>query len=68
MGLDSLSGPFLPGRFADRFPTTRAKDILYRLEGEGLITTTSGQTQRKYRLTDRGSGVSGEGSIGTASA
>jgi len=47
---------FPPGWFTDEPPTTRAKDILDRLEMDGLVTTTPGEPQRKYRLTDQGMG------------
>jgi DNA-binding PadR family transcriptional regulator len=45
---------FPPGWFIDEPPTVRAKDILDRLEADGLVTTTPGEPQQKYRLTDRG--------------
>jgi hypothetical protein len=45
---------FPPGWFSDEKPTTTAKEILDRLERDGLVTTTPGETQRSYRLTDHG--------------
>ncbi len=45
---------FPPGWFSDEPPTTTAKEILDRLEREGLVTTTPGEPQGRYRLTDRG--------------
>lgn len=59
---------FPPGWFADESLTTRAKDILDRLERDGLATTTPGEPQRKYRLTDLGIGALREGAIGSTSA
>jgi hypothetical protein len=58
---------FPPGWFTDEAPTTKAKDILDRLEAEGLVTTTPGEPQRKYRLTDQGIEVLREAAIGSAS-
>ena len=58
---------FPPGWFTDESPTTRAKDILDRLERDGLVTT-SGEAQRKYRLTDQGTAALREAAIGSASA
>ena len=51
---------FPPGWFTDEPPTTRAKDILDRLERDGLVMTTPGEPQRKYRLTDQGMAGSGK--------
>lgn len=45
---------FPPGWFSDEPPATTAKDILDRLERDGLVTTNPGEPQRAYRLTDRG--------------
>jgi hypothetical protein len=59
---------FPPGWFHDEPPTTRAKDILDRLEMDGLVTTTSGEPQRKYRLTKQGLDVLREAEIGLTSA
>lgn len=47
---------FPPGWFTDELPTTRAKDILDRLEMDGLVATIPGEPQRRYRLTDQGRG------------
>ncbi len=54
---------FPPGWFADEPPETRAMDILRELERDGLVTTTLGEPQRKYRLTDRGRNVLREAEI-----
>jgi len=59
---------FPPGWFPDESPTTKAKDILDRLEINGLVTTTPGEPQRKYRLTDQGTDVLHEAAIGSTSA
>jgi len=59
---------FPPGWFTDEPPTTRAKDILDRLERDGLVTTARGGPQPKYRLTDQGMDVVREAAIGSASA
>jgi Transcriptional regulator PadR-like family len=59
---------FPPGWFTDEPPTTRAKAILDRLEMDGLVTTTPGEPQRKYRLTDQGMDVLQEAAIGSTSA
>jgi hypothetical protein len=59
---------FPPGWFADELPTTNAKEILDRLEKNGLVTTTPGEPQRKYRLTRQGLAMLREGAIGSASA
>lgn len=58
---------FPPGWFTDESPDTRAKDVLDRLERDGLVTRTQtqGEPQRKYRLTDQGMTVL---AIGSASA
>jgi hypothetical protein len=58
---------FPPGWFTDEPPTTRAKDILDRLERDGLVTTTLGAPQRKYRLTDQGMAALRAAAIGSAS-
>ncbi|MBL8816778.1 MAG: hypothetical protein JNL58_12160 [Planctomyces sp.] len=42
------------GWFTDEPPTKRAKEILDELESDGLVMTTSGRPQAKYRLTDEG--------------
>ena len=59
---------FPPGWFPDESPTTRAKDILDRLEMEGLIRKTPGGPQPKYKLTDQGVDVLHESAIGSTSA
>ena len=59
---------FPPGWFAAEEPTTRAKDILDRLEAEGLVTTIPDQARRNFRLTNQGLEALREGSIGSASA
>lgn len=59
---------FPPGWFTDEPPTTRAKDILDRLERDGLVTTVQGEPQRKYRLTDQGRAVLRGAAIGSASS
>lgn len=59
---------FPPGWFTDESPTTRAKDILDQLELDGLVTTTPGEPQRKYRLTDQGVDLLREAAIGSTSA
>ena len=56
---------FPPGWFTDESPTTRAKEILARLERDGLVTTIQGEPQRKYRLTDHGIEVLRKGAIGS---
>jgi hypothetical protein len=58
---------FPSGWFQEESPTTRAKDILDRLENDGLVTTTPGEPQRKYRLTERGFEALRKGVIGSAS-
>jgi hypothetical protein len=45
---------FPAGWFTDEPPTRRAKEILDQLEGDGLVMTTPGAGQPKYRLTDQG--------------
>jgi len=55
-----------PGWFTDELPMTRAKDLLDRLESDGLVTTTPGEPQRKYRLTRQGLAAIREGAIGSA--
>lgn len=59
---------FPPGWFADEPPTTRAKDILDRLEADGLVTITPGEPQRRYRLTDRGMQRLREAAVGSTTA
>jgi hypothetical protein len=59
---------FPPGWFTDESPTTRAKEILDRLEADGLVTTTPEEPQRRYRLTDQGMDVLREATIGSTSA
>jgi len=59
---------FPPGWFPDESPTTRAKEILDRLEMEGLVTTTPGGPQPKYKLTDRGVDALHEAAVGSSSA
>jgi len=59
---------FPPGWFSDELPATRAKEILDRLESDGLVTTTPVGPQRKYRLTDQGIDALREGALGSASA
>jgi DNA-binding PadR family transcriptional regulator len=59
---------FPPGWFTDEPPTTRAKDVLDRLETDGLVTTTPGEPQRKYRLTVQGMDVLREAAIGSTTA
>lgn len=59
---------FPPGWFSDESPTTRAKDLLDRLESDGLVTTTLGEPQRKYRLTGQGMEALREAAIGSTSA
>jgi len=58
---------FPPGWFTDELPTTAATDILKRLERDGLVTTTPGGPQPKYRLTDQGIDALREGALGLAS-
>jgi DNA-binding PadR family transcriptional regulator len=58
---------FPPGWFTDEPPTVRAKDILDRLEADGLVTTTPGEPQQRYRLTDRGMHLLREAAVGSAS-
>jgi hypothetical protein len=57
---------FPPGWFSDEPPTTRAKDVLDRLESDGLVMTAPGEPQRKYRLTEKGRAVLREAPIGSA--
>ena len=57
---------FPPGWFDDELPDTTAKEILDRLEKDGLVTTTHGEQLRKYLLTDRGIDVLREGALGSA--
>ncbi len=59
---------FPPGWFAAEPPTTRAKDILDRLENDGLVTTIGGGPQPRYRLTEQGIEAIREGAVGSASA
>ena len=59
---------FPPGWFVDEPPTTRAKEILDRLETDGLVTTTPGEPQRRYRLTDQGKDVLREADVVSATA
>lgn len=59
---------FPPGWFTDEPPTTRAKDILDRLERDGLVTTSPGEARRKYRLTEQGMAALREAAIASASA
>src|SRR4051812_621925 len=59
---------FPPGWFTDEPPTTTARDILNQLERDGLVTTTPGEPQRKYRLTDHGMNVLREAAIVSTSA
>ncbi len=54
---------FPPGWFVDESPSTRAKEILDRLESQGLVITTPGEAQRKYRLTDQGVEVLREAAV-----
>jgi len=58
---------FPPGWFTDEPPTVRAKDILDRLEADGLVTTTPGEPQRRYRLTDQGMQRLREAAVGSTS-
>lgn len=58
---------FPPGWFTDEPPATRAMDILEELQRDGLVTTTPGEPQRKYRLTDRGKNVLREVEIASPS-
>ena len=58
---------FPPGWFPDESPTTRAKDILDRLEMDGLVTMTPGEPQPKYKLTDQGVDVLHEAAIASTS-
>jgi hypothetical protein len=59
---------FPAGWFTDEPPTRRAKEILDQLESEGLVITTPGAGQPKYRLTDQGVALIREPAIGAASA
>ena len=59
---------FPPGWFPDEPPTTKAIDILNQLESDGLVTTTSGEPQRKYRLTDQGMHALREAAVASSSA
>jgi hypothetical protein len=59
---------FPPGWFTDAAPDTRAMDILNQLEMDGLVTSTPGEPQRKYRLTDQGWNVLREAAITSTSA
>jgi DNA-binding HxlR family transcriptional regulator len=58
---------FPPGWFTDEPLDTRAMDVLNQLEMDGLVTTTRGEPQRKYRLTDQGRNVLREAAIGSTS-
>ena len=57
LGWYQLERAFPPGWFTEESTTTRAKDILDRLEREGLVTADSGDSQRRYRLTVQGTNV-----------
>jgi hypothetical protein len=59
---------FPPGWFTDEPPHTRAIDILNQLEKEGLVTTTPGEPQRRYRLTGQGRNVLQEAAVASTSA
>jgi hypothetical protein len=59
---------FPPGWFTDEPPTKRAKEILDRLESDGLVMTNPGEPQPKYRLTHQGMAQLKEAAIGSASA
>jgi hypothetical protein len=59
---------FPPGWFTDEPPTARAKDLLDQLEKDGLVTTTPGEPQRTYRLTDRGIDVLRAAAVSSDSA
>jgi hypothetical protein len=58
---------FPPGWFVDEPAATRAKDVLDRLEMDGLVTTTPAEPQRRYRLTSRGKDVLRQASVGSTS-
>jgi DNA-binding PadR family transcriptional regulator len=59
---------FPPGWFTDEPADTTAMDILNQLETDGLVTTTPGEPQRKYRLTHQGIDVLREAAMGSTSA
>jgi hypothetical protein len=54
---------FPPGWFTDETPTKRAKEILDRLESDGLVIASPGESQPKYRLTDQGMALLRESAI-----
>jgi len=58
---------FPPGWFSDEPNPTRAKDILDRLERDGLVTTSPDENQRKYRLTLQGVEAIREAALGVTS-
>ena len=57
---------FPPGWFDDEPPTVRAKDILDRLQSEGLVTIATGDAMGKYRLTPQGTETLREATVGFA--
>jgi hypothetical protein len=59
---------FPPGWFADERPDTRAIDILNALEADGLVTTTPGGPQPKYRLTRQGADALRDAAVGSTPA
>jgi hypothetical protein len=58
---------FPPGWFTDELPATRANDILDELERDGLVTTTLGGPQPKYRLTAQGTDALRTGTVRSVS-
>jgi hypothetical protein len=56
-GWYQLERAFPPGWFVAEPPDMRAMDLLRQLERDGLVTTTPGEPQRKFCLTDRGKDV-----------
>ena len=59
---------FPPGWLTDEAPNTRAMDILDQLERDGLVASTPGEPQRKYRLTDQGRNMLRKAAITSTSA